>query len=76
MTKELTPTQELILADLTTLGALSISMTQMQLKYSKIASKASIKRDIDKLVEEGIITRTHIKKCENGRITSTTIYSV
>ena len=71
-----TKVQEKLISDLTAFGSISASMVELQNKYAKIQSKASIKRDIDKLVEEGIIKRIHIKKCDKGRITSTTIYQI
>jgi len=74
MTTELTLTQEAFLKDLKAHKVLCISMVQIQKKYSDIASKASIKRDIESLVVDGLIIRTHRKLMVRGKITSSTMY--
>lgn len=76
MVVELTKAQEAFLSDLKTHTAISISMTQLQERYANIQSKASIKRDIETLIADGIIKRTHHKLVTRGRITSSTIYQL
>ena len=75
-TIELTIFQEQFLVDLSVVGTLTISMVQIQEKYANIASKASIKRNVNALVSDGIIKRHHFKIIHNGKITSTTIYQI
>lgn len=50
------------------------SMAELQEKYSQNASKASVKRDIDFLVTNFMVTRENHIRNHNGKITSTTIY--
>lgn len=75
-TLELTNTQEQFLIDLANFKCIIASMVELQEKYAHIASKASIKRDIDSLVSNHIITREHNKLFSNGKITSITIYKL
>ena len=76
MIKELTQTQEAFLADLSNSNVICMSMVELQEKYSQIASKASIKRNIEELVANGMVKRYHHKMVHNGRITSTTMYKL
>ena len=76
MTTELTKIQERFLLDLTNANVICMSMIQLQKKYSYIAPKVVIKRDIDELVENGIVKRYHHKMVFNGRISSTTLYQL
>lgn len=74
---ELTKTQEAFLDDLRDSKILIISMKSIQEKYSHIASKASIKRDIETLVVDGIIERNKMKTVgHNGRYLSSTSYKI
>ena len=50
-------TQNTFLSDLRAQGSTITSMDQLQKKYSHIASKASIKRDITSLLEDGSVDR-------------------
>lgn len=75
-TLELTKTQEQFIDDLKHLNCIIASMVELQEKYSENASKASVKRDIDSLVSNGIITREHHKIFAHGRIMSNTIYKL
>lgn len=76
MVEELTEIQEAFLSDLRASGSIILSMTKIQDKYSDIASKASIKRNIEALVNSGIVKRNNYKINHNGKITSTTIYKL
>ena len=84
MIAELTKTQELFLTELNNSNVICMSMVQLQEKYSEIASddnpngvsKASIKRNIEELVANGMVKRYHYKVVNNGRITSKIFYKL
>ena len=69
-------TKEQFLEDLRTYGYIRMSMEQLQTKYSYIASKASIKRDIQSLVDDGVVEKNTIIKNHNNKITSTVTYTI
>jgi hypothetical protein len=74
MTTQLTNTQEAFLSDLSHSNTIIMSMDLLQKKYSTIASKSQIKRDIDILVNDGMVERKIVRCVVRGKIISKTIY--
>lgn len=75
MIQELTDTQEAFLNDLNKANTIIMSMDLLQKKYSTIASKSQIKRDIDMLVNDGMVERKIVRCVIHGKIISKTIYT-
>jgi len=73
MIQELTNTQEAFLNDLNKANTIIMSMDLLQKKYSTIASKSQIKRDIDMLVNDGMVERKIVRCVVHGKIISKTI---
>lgn len=73
-TINLTNTQEAFLSDLNNSKVIIASMAELQEKYAENCSKSSVKRDIDFLVANFMVTRENHIRNHNGKITSTTIY--
>ena len=73
---ELTQTQEAFLIDLQNKEMICITMEQLQEMYAKNVSKISVKRDIKKLITNGVIERHILKTCNNGRYITKTIYKI
>jgi hypothetical protein len=75
MIQELTNTQEAFLNDLRDLNTIIMSMDLLQKKYAYMAPKSQIKRDIDMLVNDGIVERKIVRCVVHGKIISKTIYT-
>lgn len=75
MIQELTNTQEAFLNDLRHFNTIIMSMDLLQKKYAHISPKSQIKRDIDRLVNDGMVERKTVRCVLNGKIISKTIYS-
>ena len=77
MIKELTQTQERFLDDLRDSIVIINTMTRLQTKYQENNSKAQVKRDIESLINDGIIERKIMRSIgHGGRYTSATSYKL
>jgi hypothetical protein len=68
MTTQLTNTQEAFLSDLSHSNTIIMSMDLLQKKYCHIASKAKVKRDIDRLVNDGMVERKMVRCVVHGKL--------
>jgi len=75
--EELNETQEIFINDLRDSIVIINTMSNLQNKYAKNVSKAQVKRDIESLINDGIIERKIMRSIgHGGRYTSATSYKL
>lgn len=73
---ELTELQEVFLNDLKKERTMVISLKGLQYKYADITYKEAVKREIEELVSQGVVSRKIRKTTFKGRFISKVIYTL